>query len=90
MTRIEKVACIDTNGSIWSLDPPNRHHNVLWEMHKYGAKEVDAMDSQGFLTDKGIYVTRCEAFKIATEANQVKLRIPGKYNGLELFSEDLW
>ena len=48
--------------------------------------------SQGFITNKGEYVTREEALAIARspEANQINRYRPSSYEGGELFSEDLY
>lgn len=43
-------------------------------------------DAQGFVTDKGKFVSRKEALKIAKMAGQ----IPKDHKYPELFSEDMW
>ncbi|MFA5322058.1 MAG: hypothetical protein WC373_05235 [Smithella sp.] len=43
-------------------------------------------DEQGFVNDKGIFLTRAEAAKEAFECGQIKL----KYKPEILTSEDLW
>lgn len=44
---------------------------------------------QGFLTNKGIFVDRKEAMKIAKEQGQI-IRLSGSPNADILFSEDLY
>lgn len=69
---------------VYSLPQPWRHHDVIRQIGGiYGP------DVQGFLTDKGHFLTREQAFVHAQFHGQVK-RGPNDYNGDQLFSEDLW
>ncbi len=92
MTNLKVVAaaCLDTNNRVWSVPKPARHHDVLYYMTVCGAKEKDGPDSQGFKLSDGTYVDRLAAYTIAKKAYQLKERMPGEYNGPELFSEDVW
>ena len=74
-------------GVYW-LPKPFRHAHVMAVMavDGYGMKYQEA---EGFWTNRDRFVTRLEAFKIASKNGQFKRR-PGGYDGLELFSEDLW
>lgn len=84
------------------VPPPGRHHNViggLWYQF-YGTDDVMVNprkghsytgEVQGFLTDKGEFLNRREAFLHVKACGQRMIREMGKgYQGDELFSEDLW
>jgi len=60
------------------------HADCFFKGHNMGVKMSGKADDQGFLTNKGRYVTRSEAAKIAFEQGQI-LRPTGY-----LISEDLW
>lgn len=46
---------------------------------------------EGFLTSDGAFLTREEAYTLATSNGQFARRTgPGLYDGPKLFSEDLW
>ena len=75
------------------LPPPNRHHNVLHTVSRLFKGRTDLgylNECQGFLTDKGEFLNRQDAYKHAMAHGQVTCRRPGGYDGDELFSEDLW
>lgn len=78
---------IKYNGKIYSLPKPNRHHHVI-RMIPGG---IAGPDIQGFLTDKGVFLDRYDAYNYAVLHGQLK-RDEGKmsYQGNQLFSEDLW
>lgn len=78
------AAIRNKDGEVFHLLPPARHHNII---HFFG-KEND--EQQGFITSSGAFVDRRAALEIAKAAGQMKPRLPGGYNGPELFSEDLW
>ena len=78
---------IRSNGIVYSLPAPHRHHHILWILSKRrgneGAPDVadehlltqtpDAgMDSQGFLDDGCKYLTRKEAEPVAMLSGQIK------------------
>lgn len=85
--RIEQVA-IKHAGQIHTAQPPRRHHHVIAEMAKRGYGP-ECMHNQGFVTDKGRFVDRWEARRIATLAGQIgETKKTNPQN--ELFSEDLW
>jgi hypothetical protein len=86
MRYITHVA-LKRNGVIYSLPKPNRHHH-LFSLTVNDPKEDD--DEQGFLDNDGMFLNRAEAFIVATNANQLKPRRPGGYDGELLFSEDIW
>lgn len=63
-----------------------RHHMIIRQIvQETGIKPVDG--EQGFVTDKGEFVSREDAAKIAIECGQIKEL---KYSSTLLFSEDLY
>lgn len=60
----------------------HRHYNILRQSDSVSKHP----DNQGFLTNRGRFVSREEAFSIAKHANQVQKTI----SNLRLFSEDLY
>ena len=73
------------NGIVWILPPPNRHHDVIRLIGGMSGPDV-----QGFLTHKGKFLNRAEAYEYALKHDQIINRAPGSYNGTSLYSEDLW
>ena len=86
----EKITgvAIRINGTFISLRPPYRH-NSLFPVLSYLGYNPPYNDEQGFVTSKGRFVTREEAWKIADAAGQILYRSAGYDNGV-LFSENLW
>lgn len=86
-TKITHVA-IRFQGKVYSLPPPNRHHDVIREIVRLtGVDSVDN-DEQGFLDETGRFLNRQQAILSARLHNQIRegSRIVA---GL-LFSENLW
>lgn len=83
------VAVRDTEGVVWSLPKPQRHHHVFQVMRMFGAEPREGDDDfdQGFLDSNGRYLHRKAAFSNAVENDQIK---GGKLIGSILTSEDLW
>jgi hypothetical protein len=77
-------------GKVWSLPPPNRHHNVLWKIaEETGEKMVDVGgENQGFLDESGRYLTRKQALVSAQVNGQMREDRP--VWGDQLYSENLW
>lgn len=76
----------DHDGQIHSLAKPFRHYHII---RKLAARDYPRPITgiQGFLNDKGKFLTREEAAKEAVECGQVnKLH----WTKDKLFSEDLW
>lgn len=71
-SRITHVA-IRYQGKIWSLPAPNRHHHVIrFISEQTGDKYIDAHgDDQGFLTEKGTYLSRERALEVARLNGQI-------------------
>ena len=78
------------HGKTYSLPKPNRHHNVIRHIcETEKVAYVDAHDDdQGFLDDKGRYLTRKEAWSVAAEADQIRNDRP--IYMYDLYSENLW
>lgn len=98
---ITHVAIRATDGKLYILSPPNRHHNILWT---YGP-QLTGPDrvafrggEQGFMIDGEEFVRRKPAklHALATgqfmgpEEYESRHGAPRNYNGPDLFSEDLW
>ncbi len=75
-------------GATISLPPPARHHTIIGTMDAQMSIDgaVATPQAQGFITDKGRFVNRVEAFYLAHAAGQ----ITSATNGPQLYSEDLW
>lgn len=85
---IEGVAICYGDGRVESLDRPNRHHDIIRKVHMETGEVCKASFAQGFITNTGRFVSRCEARMIAIDSGQVlpEETVHNKY----LFSEDLW
>lgn len=94
------AAAIKIAGVVCFISAPARHHDILRGMKRGFTSRTDCgymEETQGFLTDKGIFLNRTEAMQHALECGQGTPRRdtmlfiqPNAYNGPELFSEDLW
>ncbi|NOU07404.1 MAG: hypothetical protein HOO99_14615 [Hyphomicrobiaceae bacterium] len=78
-------AAVRINGLVISMPRPARHHTILQALDE--ATGVGNVADQGFLTDRGKYMTRVEAMQEAIRCDQ-QFRDPVR--GAELFSENLW
>lgn len=82
------AAAICLGGTIYSVQAPGRHHDVIGLMAEKGIGVGDrAIGEQGFVASDGEFYGRVHARRIAGAAGQIK------GDGLhprELFSEDLW
>jgi hypothetical protein len=87
-TQITHVA-IKYDGKVYSLPKPNRHHNVIRMIAKENGVGIKGADLQGFLDDQGTFLNRRKAYALACVNGQLSRR-PDGYQGLELYSEDLW
>lgn len=85
------VAAAIFHGATVSLPPPARHHTVLNFMATTKGIETALIHpvNQGFLTSKGRFVNRTEAFYIADRMGQI-IKKTGNQGEPTLFSEDLW
>ena len=77
-------------GLVLSVPRPKRHHDIFHEISRLdltlGSKPPYAQ-AQGFITSRGVFVSRFAALEIAKQAGQIKTKLGNHY---ELFSEDLW
>ncbi len=80
MRTVVAAAILDVAGEIWTLPPPNRHHNVIALMGKKFRQEY----TQGFVLSDGTFVDRVQAAQFAYGAGQTATLHH------VLFSEDLW
>ena len=77
-----EAAAIVFEGNVWSLPKPARHHQIIAaHIEQTG---LDGSGQQGFLTNKGRFVSRREAARIAYDAGQLE------HLQSSVFSEDLW
>lgn len=89
--KITHVA-VKTTEAVFSLPPPNRHHNVL----RYMKQVLDSRDYgneiEGFVDEAGNFLNRRDAYQLALSTGQLdrSKHPPNSYNGTDLYSEDLW
>lgn len=84
LPRVERAAIKASNGHVFSVARPGRHHDVIRLMVEKGA---NPHGEQGFVLTDGRFVDRAKAADIALKTGQTKAL---KFNRYELFSEDLW
>lgn len=85
MKRTITHSAIRYQGETFALPAPNRHHHVI--RHIGG---IRGPDIQGFLDNRGKFLNRREAMRVARAAGQLIRPTVGGYQGPLLFSEDLW
>jgi hypothetical protein len=73
---ITHVAILDSQGNVWSLPRPNRHHHVIHHMHaQTGDREACRVllrsHTQGFVNGYGQFLDRRAAFLEAIACDQV-------------------
>ena len=86
-TKITHVAILFQD-KVYSLPPPNRHHDVIrLIVEETGVNQVHG-EEQGFLDESGRFLRRKAALVSALLHDQVK--DPDKIRCGMLFSEDLW
>lgn len=82
---ITHVAIKDSNGKIWALEKPNRHHDIIRWIYDVNSKEYAknllSSHEQGFTNYVGEFFNRTDAYRHAVDCQQINK---------ELFSEDLW
>lgn len=82
---IVAAAIRDHDGTVYTLPPPNRHHNIIGMMAQKGIKTPITGD-QGFVNENGVFYNRIQAAAEALRRKQIeKLQWPPN-----LYSEDLW
>lgn len=75
------------SGRVFGVDAPGRHHHVVALMSDHACAGLRNTRDQGFITSKGRYLGREDAWGVAAAAGQIQ-RITGSPG--ELYSEDLW
>ena len=82
------IAAAINFGAIISLPPPARHPTIIQTMDLEMSIDgpLATPQTQGFLTDKGRFVNRVEAYYLAYRAGQLK----EAKTTPQLYSEDLW
>jgi hypothetical protein len=86
-----KIVCaaVLLEDTVYFMDPPARHWNILHAMAEFLGETQDSRWTQGFLTDTGDFVMRRSALMIAERSKQLLQPIP-RDRAQELFSEDVW
>lgn len=84
--KVVAAAIIDTDGTVFSVPPPGRHHNVIHKMADAG-RPCPPIDNQGFLLSDGRFARRKPAKRVARKAGQL---LPNASKLDILFSEDVW
>jgi hypothetical protein len=81
---ITHVAIRRHTGEVFSLPPPNRHHDVIRLINE---RQVEG-DDQGFLRHDNVFLRRRAALVEAQKCGQLLPR--GTHPGGYLYSEDMW
>lgn len=90
------AAAIRINHAIISMPAPARHHDILRQISGLYGPDCRPFwtyeaETQGFITDAGVFLDRSEAYIHAHQCGQKLVgRRPDGYQGDHLFSEDLW
>lgn len=92
------AAAIRINHAVISMAAPSRHHDVLRQINGLYDPEdrphwTYESETQGFITDKGEFLNRRDAFQHTIDCGQGQPRRrkgAANYQGEELYSEDLW
>lgn len=85
-TRHISHSAVRFGGDIYALPAPHRHHHVLRMIHQQSGKTWPNI--QGFLDNRGKFLDRRNALRLALHAKQVLQ--PATVRGGKLYSEDLW
>lgn len=84
--KVVAAAIIDDDGTVFSVPPPGRHHDVIALMASQD-RPCPCIRQQGFVLSDGRYVDRKEAKVVAIAAGQLLERA----SNLDiLFSECVW
>lgn len=82
---ITRVA-VRFSGVAHSLEAPYRHHHVLRDIYANNGKTFPNV--QGFLDNRGKFLNRRDAMRVALAAGQVLMG--SALHGYLLYSEDMW
>lgn len=83
METIERVAIRTSEGTVYSVWRPKRHHDLLAFLRAH-TLPIPAIENQGFITSTGRFVSRSEAAQVALAAGHIAS------TQLHLLSEHLW
>lgn len=83
--KILHAACIATNGMVFI---GKCHADCFYQSKNVGLEIKKSSSAQGFFTNKGRYVNRADAAKIAKRAKQLDPKDKRKVT--HLLSEDIW
>lgn len=93
----EWIYCVaekSRNETIHTVPAPGRHHHVYRYLSRFDARENSIDMTHGFMVYKAgasRFVGRKEGMQIASKNGQLwRVNKKGSYDGLDLFSEDLW
>lgn len=64
---INQVACITSKGEVVALTRPSRHNDVIFKMVSYYDESAPVTGEQGFVTTKGVYLNREQAYRLAID-----------------------
>ena len=79
------------DGICWKLPKPNRHHDVIRLIKTINGIGINGPDIQGFYDSEFNFLNRRDAYRRALQTGQLKRDPdPKKYQGQDLYSEDLW
>ncbi len=85
-----KMAAVRYGGAVYAMPAPARHGDVIRAMEKHLPGHLMILsEEQGFVTNKGAFVGRFEAWWLAAAAEQIP-RVEPTPVPRELFTEDLW
>jgi len=77
-----------------TMPKPNRHNDIISNLHAISGKQVGHPWVQGFVNDIGLFFNRQQAARYVVDNNQPLHRFAKEeYENLKLttlFSEDLW
>jgi hypothetical protein len=86
------AVAIKVNDFVCFAPSPKRHHHIFRELQADKLFENTDVVVEGFMDDKGNFLSRREAYDHVIECSQPMIR-PSRsqyYQGDQLFSEDLW
>jgi hypothetical protein len=80
------AAILENDGTVYSVTPPGRHHDVMKLMKEQGCS-LPISGVQGFLLSDGMFADRTYSAEVAIRSGQIDVC---KFQPKQLFSEDLW
>lgn len=84
--RIVRAAVL-YKGFVWSKPAPMRHSDIINEMFDILGENIDAIQTDGFVSASGHFLDRSSALALARASGQEFIEEP---TGDELFSENIW